>query len=138
MRVKIPGDFGAGGLILDEAFTAQQSRYYNSPGHFWCWVLGDGTPSVGQADPVVWITGELLAYIHWGFSHAAVSLRCTEKRLDTGQPDWYVAAGVAGATLPCGFLGDSIRIETAERPCIYVVTQCISEADHVWEARWPD
>ncbi len=129
VRTKIPGDFGAGGLILDEAFTAQQSLCYTSPGHFWCWVLPDGRVSVRKADPVVWISGELLIYFHAGWQHPLVSLRC--KSVDDAAP---------GAIVPLGHapIGDVIRIDTAERPYVYVVTKCISEADHVWEARWPD
>jgi hypothetical protein len=117
-------DLGARDFMLDEAFSAEQARL-QSPGQFWCQSLGNEIVSVTRADPVVWVSGQLLILLHQNAMHPAVSLECS---------------GNCHPNNACGkcFTGDIIRIKASGQRYVYVTGQCVDEPNLVWEARWPD
>jgi hypothetical protein len=109
-------------FALDEAYTAEQARL-KSPGRFWCARGADGGLRVIEADPVVWVSGQLLHLLHAGASHPDVTLDC-----------WIEHPGRHGH----GYTGDVIRINADGQRYVYVVGPCADEENLVWEARWPD
>lgn len=76
----------------------------------------DGTRSIVQADPVIGVSGVLLHDWHDG-TPDCISLECA------GDPD---------------HIGDVIRVDTADRRVVYVVTRLANRYTDVFEARWPD
>ena len=102
-------------LLLAEAFTPAQALLC-SPGHFCAHSRSDGALHVITADPVVWITEELLHLLHDGVHHPDVTFRC-------GAQD--------GAS-------DVIRIEAAEGAFVYEIACQVPGHPGIWEARWPD
>jgi hypothetical protein len=109
-------------FALDEAYTSEQARL-QSPGQFWCAAEADGSLRVMHADPVVWVTGQLLAILHEGGGHPDVSLDC-----------WITSPGRSGSRCT----GDVIRIEASGQHYVYVIGPCVDKENQVWEARWPD
>jgi hypothetical protein len=110
-------------FALDEAYTSEQARL-QSPGQFWCCADSpDGSLRVMHADPVVWVSGQLLSILHRGGGHPGVSLEC-----------WILHPGRQGSR----YTGDILRIEASGQRYVYVIGPCVDEQNEVWEARWPD
>lgn len=108
------------------AWTGHQ-LYKQSPGRLeLCYDSIDGI-FITRADPVVWMSGQLLLELHNG-TPDFVELECHCK-------GWILDADKLGATA----IGDILRItDAAERRHVYVVRSLVQTDPEVWEVAWPE